>query len=272
MKQMKIAMYATPGGGKSNLGLNGTLESCIEDVSRAGFDGIEFSILEPAKIDSARLLENVRSHSLEISALATGLTHSTLGWSFTDRDRTIREKAAIRMEEFIELASKLNVKVVVVGRVRGKIESTGDPGEQKDWFFESMQKCAKSAEEYGVRLAIETMSKTITNILNNVAETIEFLEKLGSPQVGILADTWHMSTEEDSIIAALVMAKPYLFHVHFADNQRRAPGTGNLHFGEIINTLKNLDYVDYITVECLPLPTAEFMLHKSSSYLRSLLM
>jgi sugar phosphate isomerase/epimerase len=81
-----------------------------------------------------------------------------------------------------------------------------------------------------------------------------------------------MNGEEDSITAALLTAKPYLLHVHFADNQRKAPGTGSLHFGEIINTLKSLDYADYIAVECLPLPTAEFMLRKSSSYLRSLLM
>jgi sugar phosphate isomerase/epimerase len=268
---MKIAMFATPGG-KSNLGLSGTLESCIEDVSRAGFDGIELNILEPATIDYARLLENVRSHNLEISALTTGLTHSTLGWSFTDADRTIREKTVTRMEEFIELAAKLNVKVVVVGRVRGKITSTGDSAQQRDWLHECMQKCAKSAEEYGVRLAIESMSKTITNILNTVGETVKFLGQLGSAQVGILADTWHMNGEEDSITAALLTAKPYLLHVHFADNQRKAPGTGSLHFGEIINTLKSLDYADYIAVECLPLPTAEFMLRKSSSYLRSLLM
>ena len=264
-------MYATPGG-KSNLGLSGTLESCIEDVSRAGFDGIELNILEPSTIDYARLLEDVRSHELEISGLATGLMHSTLGWSFTDADRTIREKTVTRMEEFIQLASKLNAKVVVVGRVRGKIASTDDSAKQRDWFYECMQKCAKSAEEYSVRLAIESMSKTITNILNTVGETLKFIEQLGSAQVGILADTWHMSGEEDSITAALLTAKPHLFHVHFADNQRKAPGTGSLHFGEIINTLKSLNYADYIAVECLPLPSAEFMLRKSSSYLRSLLM
>ena len=272
MKYTKIAMYATPGNLRSNLGLSGTLESCIEDVTRAGYDGIELNILEPAKIDSAKLLDYVRSHNLEISALATGITHSALGWSFTDHDKTIREKAVMRIREFIELASRLSVKTVIVGRVRGKIESSGDATEQKNWLFDAMQRCAKSAEDYGVRLAVEPMSKTITNVLNNVAETTEFLKKLGSPQVGILADTWHMNGEEDSIIAALVAAKSYLFHVHFADNQRRAPGTGNLHFGEIINTLKILDYAGYITVECLPLPSAEFMLRKSSNYIRSLLM
>lgn len=270
--RMKIAMYATPGNGKANFGFSGPLESCIESVSRAGFDGIELNILEPAKVDAGGLQENVRRHNVEISALATGLTQSNLGWSFADRDRTIRDKAVGRIEEFIQLASKLNVKVVAVGRVRGKFESTGNRVEQEGWLFECMQKCAKRAEEHDVRLAIESMSKTTTNILNTVGETIAFLKKLGSSHVGILADTWHMSGEEDSIPAALVTAKPHVFHVHFADNQRKVPGTGNLHFGEIVSTLKSIGYDRYITVECLPSPSPEFMLQKSSSYLRSLLM
>jgi sugar phosphate isomerase/epimerase len=269
---MKIAMFATLGDGKANLGFSGPLESCLENISQAGFDGIELNFLEPAKVDARGLQENVRRHNLEISAFATGLTQSNLGWSFTNRDKTTREKAVNRIEEFIQLAAKLSVKVVVIGRVRGKIESTGNRAEQEGWLLECMQKCAKRAEEHDVCLAIESMSKTTTNVLNTVSETIAFLKKLGSSHVGILADTWHMSGEENSITAALVTAKPHLFHVHFADNQRRAPGTGSLHFGEIVNTLKSLCYDKYTTVECLPSPSPEFMLRKSSSYLRSLLM
>jgi len=264
-------MYATPGDTKSNLGLGGTLESCIESISAAGFDAIELNLLDPTKIDVARLLENFKPHGLEISALATGLTHSALGWSFTDRDRTIREKTVTRIQEFIKLASKLDVETVVVGRVRGRLDPTADSAQQKDWVYDCMQACAKSAEQYGVRLAIESMSKTVTNIMNTIDETLKFLERLASPNVGILADTWHMNSEEDSIMNALVEARSHLYHVHFADNQRRSPGTGSIHFGEIINTLKTLKYTGYITVECLPLPNPTFMLQKSSSYLRSLL-
>lgn len=269
---MKIAMYATPGTMKANLGFSGSLDSCLESVSRAGFDAIEFNLLEPEKADVMELKAKVASHHLEISALATGLTHSSLGWSFMDPKSVIREKAVNRIGEFIQLASKLNVRVVVVGRVRGKLESTGNRREQEGWLFDCMKKCARRAEELDVRLAIETMSKTTTNILNTFGETIAFIEKLGSSHVGILADTWHMSGEEDSILAALAYAKSHIFHVHFADNQRKAPGTGSLPFGEIISTLKGIDYDRYITVECLPVPSPEFMLRKSSSYLKSLLL
>ena len=75
--------------------------------------------------------------------------------------------------------------------------------------------------------------------------------------LGLLADTFHMNIEEVSIEDSLIQAKDYLTHVHFADSNRWAPGCGHLDFRKVIETLKKIDYQDYVSAEILPLPDSD---------------
>jgi sugar phosphate isomerase/epimerase len=40
-----------------------------------------------------------------------------------------------------------------------------------------------------------------------------------------------------------------LFHMHFADNNRKMPGFGHINFDEIISTLVNISYSGTISYE-----------------------
>jgi len=63
-----------------------------------------------------------------------------------------------------------------------------------------------------------------------------------------------MNIEEVSIYESIVKAKGYITHVHLADSNRWAPGSGHLDFAEIIKTLEKINYQGYVSAEILPLP------------------
>ena len=66
-----------------------------------------------------------------------------------------------------------------------------------------------------------------------------------------------MNIEEASIYESVKNSKDYLSHVHVADSNRWAPGSGHLDFTHIIKTLEEMDYEGYISAEILPLPNPD---------------
>jgi sugar phosphate isomerase/epimerase len=61
-----------------------------------------------------------------------------------------------------------------------------------------------------------------------------------------------MAIEERSVPEAYRIAGKHLFHVHFADSNRAAPGAGHTDFGPILRTLREIGYDGYIAFELLP--------------------
>jgi sugar phosphate isomerase/epimerase len=58
-----------------------------------------------------------------------------------------------------------------------------------------------------------------------------------------------MNIEEDSIEQAIVKSRGLLQHIHFADNNRKMPGSGHIDFQLVVESLSRIDYDKYITFE-----------------------
>ncbi|HEX9244582.1 MAG TPA: sugar phosphate isomerase/epimerase, partial [bacterium] len=86
---------------------------------------------------------------------------------------------------------------------------------------------------------------------------MDLLTRLGEENVGVLPDTFHMNIEEPDISEALRRARPRLWHVHAADSNRRAPGSGHLDFRSLIADLGALEYGGALSAEILQLPSFE---------------
>lgn len=88
--------------------------------------------------------------------------------------------------------------------------------------------------------------------------------------IGILIDTFHMNIEEASIYESIKKSKDYITHVHIADSNRWAPGSGHLDFTRIITTLKEIGYPGYLSAEILPLPDPVSAARLAIEYLKEI--
>ena len=138
------------------------------------------------------------------------------------------------------------------------------------WFAESLFECEKVAKEFGVTLALEPLNRYETNFINTLDEGIEFIKKIGFQNVKILADTFHMNIEEVSVPGAIIAARDYLSHIHFADSNRYAPGDGHLNFRGIVDALVKIKYKGFITMEMLPKPDPVTAAKRAVNYLKGL--
>jgi len=74
--------------------------------------------------------------------------------------------------------------------------------------------------------------------------------------VQILADLFHMNIEEADLAAALRVGRGWIGHVHFADSNRQAIGSGHTRLEPIIAALREIGYEGYLSAEIFPLPDA----------------
>jgi len=112
-----------------------------------------------------------------------------------------------------------------------------------------LSELTKFSKDFGVSLLIEPLNRYSTPFCCNTADAIFIMSKLNNEYFSILLDTYHMNIEEKNFSDSINKAKPFLKHIHFADNNRRMPGLGHINFNSILKTLKEIQYTNYIGLE-----------------------
>jgi sugar phosphate isomerase/epimerase len=233
-----------------------------------GYEGVELAVRDPAAVDAGALARAVRAAGLAVPAIGTGQAYLKDGLSLSDADEGIRTRAIERMEAHIHLAGSLGA-AVVVGLLRGRLAGGGPAGRAR--LERSLHVLLPNAERAKVPILVEPINRYETDFLCTVDEVVSLADRVGSPALGVLADTFHMNIEEASIEAALRSAGSRLKHVHVADSNRLAPGWGHLDFAALLRTLREIGYAGFLSAEILPHPDPRAAARQTVAYLRPLL-
>ena len=236
----------------------GELTLALEFAARLGYDGVELNLRDSAEIDQSAVVAQLASLGLSVPSIGTGQSYLVDGLSLADPDREIQTSVRQRMQDHILFAGLLGASVVI-GSVRGRLDEKSPASRQAcyDSALEATRSLAEFATVHGVGLTVEPINRYETNFLNTIAETLEFIDQVGSPNIGLLADTFHMNIEETSMDLPLRQAGARLKHVHLVDSNRRAPGLGHLDFSPILAALGAVEFSGYLSAEILPLPDDE---------------
>ena len=100
-----------------------------------------------------------------------------------------------------------------------------------------------------MQLALEILNRFETDMLNTVAQGMDFIKDVGRDNVGLHLDTFHMHLEEKNSPAAIRLAGDRLFHFHACENDRGVPGTGQVNWNGIAQALKDIHYNHAIVIE-----------------------
>lgn len=249
----------------------GRIDAGIRIAAELGYDAVELSLHDPSRQDLGPILEGIRRAGLRVSAIATGQVYYTDGLSLADPHFEVRANAVFRIRSFIEAAAPLQA-YVILGGIRGRLEGPpeGWP-ELRSQAVSAIALCVQHAEKYGVRLLLEPINRYETNFVNTIEEALLIIKEIGSPHLGLLADTFHMNIEEASLAESLRLAHGQLGYVHVVDSNRRAPGAGHLDFVEIVGALREIGYHGFLAAEILPAPDDCTAAEQSISYLRKVL-
>lgn len=117
-----------------------------------------------------------------------------------------------------------------------------------NWAMESLSEVAEYAAKSGVTLMLEPTA-TDSNLVECCEDAINMMEDIGKENVKLMFDTTHVLYRNEVPSDYVYLMGKDLKHVHFADYNRTAPGTGGCDFTDIMKALKKIEYDGYITME-----------------------
>ncbi|HZS56333.1 MAG TPA: sugar phosphate isomerase/epimerase, partial [Bryobacteraceae bacterium] len=219
----------------------------FESLRKAGFDGLELPLIDPAQtrdLDIRRALENNGLECTFCSIVPPGL-------NTIDTDPEIRRKTIEHYRNCIGCAAEMGGHMIAgplyspVGYLPGR-RRTAD-----EWQYavECFQQLGPELEQSDVTLAIEPLNRYETYFLNTVSDAVDLCAQIAHPRVGILFDTYHANIEEKNLPEAIRKAGSYLRHVHSCENDRGVPGSGHIEWPAVFEGLRDVHYDGWLTIE-----------------------
>ena len=168
------------------------------------------------------------------------------------------------MQTLLPRAAAVGMRTLVFGSAGARNVPAGfDPQTARGQIVAFLKAAAPLAEREGVTLVIEPLNRGESNIINTLAEAMEYVRAVDTPAVAALLDTYHFWLEAEPLEhLQQAVAAGAIRHVHLADPAGRvAPGqSGQADYRPIFVILKSAGYGGLISVECSPIqpfdPTA----------------
>ena len=269
---MKISLtISSPGSRTAPIVFRGDYVEKIVQAAATGYKAVELHIRDPKEVDIKGILRCVERTGVEVSTIGTGRAYGEDRIFFTSLDEQVRDAAVQRIRDQIDFASQVGAGVII-GLIKGNLPAEEpQKANARSKAIDCLKACADHAQKANVRLLLEAINRYEANFLNTAEETEMFLQEIGSTEVGLHLDTFHMNIEEVSIESTIRKHVGRLMHMHVADSNRWAPGMGHLDFHSILSALREIGYQGYLGLECLPIPDPRRAAEQAIEYLEGIL-
>ena len=218
-------------------------------VKSMGFDILEISVETPSLIDGKVIKDVLAENQLE--GIVCGVFGADRNICSSDPKIVANAKTYIRW--LIDLAEELGSAVVCgpLYSAVGKTHLEDKEAREAEWdrAVSGIREMAQYAQPKGVKLALETLNRFETDMLNVVSQGLEFCMQTGMDNVGLHLDTFHMHLEEKNSGEAIRLANKKIYHFHACENDRGVPGTGQVRWDEIAGALKDIKYQGPVVIE-----------------------
>lgn len=229
------------------------LNAAFEHAAGLGFDAIEIFAPGPDAVDTQALEGLIKTHGLKVAAVGTGAGMVKHGLSLTDADSAKREQAIAFVKSMIDFGGPFGAPAII-GSMQGKWGGEISRDQALGYLKASLDELGPYAAKHGVCLIYEPLNRYETNLLKTVQEGVDYLKTLGTDNIKLLADLFHMNIEEANLADAIRAGGSDIGHIHFVDSNRQATGLGHMDYAPIAEAIKGIGYEGYLSAEAFPIP------------------
>jgi sugar phosphate isomerase/epimerase len=263
------------------------LHEAFRIISKLGYSGVEIlcdiphaypRFLNDENINEIK--KSLRALNLEISNLnaftlfAIGDTYNP-SWVDSNKDR--RKERTNHTIECIRLAKKLGAKSIST-EPGGPIVNSNSASEKKELlkiFISEIEQVLPIAEDERISILVEPEPKLL---IQNSNEFVSFINNFDSNYLKLNFDIGHFYCVHEDPAELIIKLAHYIGHFHIEDISRDRIhnhlilGEGSIDFATIFDSIKNIGYEGFVTVELYPYQDCpEHAGRKSMQYLNSLI-
>ena len=219
----------------------------LERLKAMGYDGVELPIFDLNPDHSAKIGKWLDELGFE----RTGVCCRGLEDNPISADKAVRALGVTNNQRVLDCCQAAGMKILAGPFHSALGHFSGAPATSDEWKWgvESMRATAEHAAKCGVTLAVEYLNRFECYLLNSAADCARFVRQVEHPNCRMMYDTFHANIEEKSIAQAIRECAPWTVHVHISENDRGTPGQGHVAWAETFDTLKEVGYDGWLTVE-----------------------
>ena len=217
----------------------------------AGFRGVEY--LFPYDFEKAELQEQLQQHDLAL------VLHNLPAGNWAGGERGIaclpgrEDEFKAGVAQAIAYANMLECDRV--NCLAGIPPEGVEPSVARATFVKNLQYAAPLLKAAGIRLLIEPLNTRDVPgfFLTGTRQAIEIIEAVGSDNLSLQFDLYHMQIMEPPVAATIERELPRIGHMQLADVPgRHEPGTGEMDYPSLLSLIDRLGYTGWIGCEYVP--------------------
>ncbi len=121
---------------------------------------------------------------------------------------------------------------------------------QDELGAEQLACAAKAVAEFGGVILVEPLSGVASYPLRSADDVIAVIDRAGQPNIGMLADLYHLSVNGAPVAEIIATNVDRVAHVQIADAPGRGkPGTGSLPLRQFVTDLAQRGYTGWVALE-----------------------
>lgn len=221
----------------------------IERAKSLDFEGIDIGIMDPDTFPIQQVKEKVKEVGIEVATI----TPMSQNANFIDPNPEIRKNGVNLLKQLVDINAEIGSKIIGGEIFAAGGYLSGSPRTKDEWELsvEGMREVALYAKEKSdLILAVEVVNRFETHFLNIAEDAVKYCQDVGTGNVKVHLDSYHMMREETNITKAVeACGKDYLGYVHVCENNRGIPGTGLVPWKEFFTALRKVGYDGLLTIE-----------------------
>jgi D-psicose/D-tagatose/L-ribulose 3-epimerase len=222
------------------------IASSVQRAQAAGFDLIEFPLMEPDSFDSATARHTAEAEGMHTTA-SLGLPAEA---DVSSDDPSIVAAGQRLLDTALDRTAEMggsHMCGVLYGSMRKHMAPASATGRARS--VDAIRSLAGRASSLGIRLSLEIVNRYESNLINTGRQALEFLKEVDRPDVSVHLDTYHMNIEESDLFQPILDVGDRLGYLHIGESHRGYLGTGSVDFGSAFRALDRIHYPGPIVFE-----------------------
>ena len=222
-----------------------------EKIKKAGFDVMEIGGDHLSRMNAAEM-DALRRAAVDLGLELSVNIGPARDHDLASEDKAPREHGIAYLTDVLKRMDGIGCRMMIGALYTfwpADFSVENDKERAWDRSIDSLRELARAAEDLGSTCSLEILNRYEGYILNTCEEGLRYLERIGSPSMKLLLDTFHMSIEEDSLPGAIRLAGSRLGHMHLGEGNRKLPGLGSLPWAEIGQALRDAHFDGFAVIE-----------------------